>query len=221
MSISGSKGSNSERSRMRVDPATQDWINRINRATQEAANAGPMGLAPGLGDVGGFFSGMFPGAQQGMAALGGDPNAVNTLMNPYLSQVVDATNADFDRSAALAQRGQDDAATFAGAFGGSRHGVASGVAQGAIEQDRNAALAGLRYGGFTDAMNRANQLTNFGFMGAQGLQGYDAYMRQAQSDIDGYRMNVLRQGFMGLPYGQDTRGKSSGWSLGFTRKSGS
>lgn len=91
----------------------------------------------------------------GLGALTGQPGAQQQFMNPYLSQM----NPLFDqlRQQSLQAVGSD--ATGAGAYGGSRQGVAQGVALGQVANSQ----AGFNYQGFQDAMQRAAQAANLGF----------------------------------------------------------
>lgn len=215
--MAASKGGSSSTSTTRALQPTVDWYKAIKTATEQAANGQLPGVGAGANQAGGLFNTLMGGAAPGLAALSGDANALAGLMNPYQSQVIDATNADFDRSAALTGRGVDDAATMAGAFGGSRHGVAAGVAGGEVERARNSALANIRTQGFQDAMGRAGQLVNFGMGGAQGALGFDEYTRNVANMQNRYRMDTLKTGLMGLPsLGQTTKGNSSSWNGSFS-----
>lgn len=49
------------------------------------------------------------------------------LMNPYDQRVIDAKNANWQKTNLQTMNQVNDAATRAGAFGGSHHGVAEGV----------------------------------------------------------------------------------------------
>ncbi len=127
--------------------------------------------------------------QTGMQALAGDPNASKQMMNPFEQQVVDRVTGDYGRLNAQAQMGINDQATKSGAFGGSRHGVASGVASGEIARGLGDQIAGLRNQGFTDAMGRAQGLANLGLGGYQQAQNALGY----QSDLLGQQNRLTGQ----------------------------
>lgn len=55
---------------------------------------------------------------------------INQYMNPYTQNVIDRTQQDITRQQQMAQNQLGAQATSAGAFGGSRHGVAEGVMAG-------------------------------------------------------------------------------------------
>ena len=78
-------------------------------------------------------------------------------MNPYTQQVVDTTQADIERQRQMAINNMGAQAQAAGAFGGSRHGVAE--AQTNAEYGRVAAnaLAPLRMQGYQNAMTDRSQ----------------------------------------------------------------
>jgi hypothetical protein len=116
-------------------------------------------------------------------------NDINEFMNPYTDSVVNATNADIDRQRQIALVGNEGAANSAGAFGGSRHGVAdAGTNEAALRTTANAD-ASLRSQGFQTAaqlaQQRAQQVGGFKVAGnaqlAQLLQ--QKYNMNAQ-DID-------------------------------------
>lgn len=80
--------------------------------------------------------------------------------NPFESQVVDQTMADLERARKTQQNVSDYQMGRAGAFGGSRHGIADAESNRNF-YDRAGALAGnLRQQGFTQAQNMAGQDAN-------------------------------------------------------------
>ena len=174
-----------------LDPQTQQWKDQIFQAAQGAGGSLP------------------PQLQQALDALSGKAGANDAFMNPYQSQVIDQVNKNWDRNGQLAARGVNDAATQAHAFGGSRHGVAEGVASAQNELNRNTQVADLLNQGYTDSTNRA--LTSAGLASQYGSP-------------DLWRLNVLKQGFSGLPYGQTSRGTqgtastTAGWNLALGKK---
>ena len=82
-------------------------------------------------------------------------NNINQYMNPYTDSVVNALQGDYAKTAANRQNQIDSSAQAAGAFGGSRHGIASGVASAEGENDLNTMLAQLRASGYNTALGAA------------------------------------------------------------------
>jgi hypothetical protein len=129
------------------------------------AGQGPMD--PRFEQAGQYFGNMQNLGMGGMRALAGDPRATQNLMNPYEQQVMSAMDPMFAKARAGAMNTIGDQATRARAFGGSRQGVAQGVALGNIANQQAQTMASLRYQGFGDAMGRAGQLANLGMGAAQ------------------------------------------------------
>lgn len=176
------------------DAATQDRINQIWQATQNSAGGGAPSSVTGAQ---GYYGGATAAGQQGIAALGGDTAATQKFMNPYQQQVVDAAMKNFGVQNQATEQQMNDAATRAGAFGGSRHGVATGVALGENQRNQGAQIASLLQGGYTDAMGRAGQLAGLGMDAA----GAGANLGMIAGSPALWQANVLKQGFSGLPYG--------------------
>jgi hypothetical protein len=212
MSLSAGKSSTTNKEQL--DPVTRDWISRIDQATRGAAGHMPDAPSNELMGANNYFSGATQAGQQGLDALGGDSAAVERLMNPYQDQVIDSLMGDWDRIAQKTQMDVGDRASAAGAFGGSRHGVASGVADAEVDMAARTQIADLRRGGYNDAMGRAGQLAGFGFQGAQAGMGMDAYLREIDRLRNGgFAADTLKQGLMGLPYGKTTTTRGTSYGL--------
>ena len=141
-------GSKSQTQTTALDPATQAYVDQLRQAA--------------IGSSGSPIYGQFAQAgQTGLAALTGQPGAVNSLMNPYSETL----NPYWDVLRGKTLNAIGDQASLAGAFGGSRQGVAEGQGLADIAN----AQAGQRYGEFNSAMARAAQLANLGF-GAPAAQ---------------------------------------------------
>ena len=125
-----------------VDSSTQSYVDQLRRAALGAQSNPLYAQGRQLGGV-------------GLSALGGDANALQQLMGGYGSQLDPYWNQL--RQQTLGTIG--DQATQAGAFGGSRQGVAEGAALGQI----GIGQAGQRYGEYQNALGRAGQLANLGF----------------------------------------------------------
>jgi hypothetical protein len=129
----------------------------------------------------------------GAGALGGDQNAINKMMNPFQQGVVDQIKGQYGDLNSAAQMGINDQATKAGAFGGSRHGVASGVASAEIAKGLGNQIAGVQMQGYNDTMDRAGQLANLGIMGgnmAQNALGYQSDMLGNQNRLTGQQYGM-------------------------------
>ncbi len=157
--------------------------NDIYGTARAAANGyTAAGVDPNSAAAAGAYGGMMGAGQNGLAALGGDASAMGRLMNPYTGEVIDAVNSDFDRARGGVSANVNDQATRANAFGGSRHGVAEGMAQGELERNRMSTIAGLRQSGYRDAQGVAGQLANMGLAGAQGGAQMGEYMRNVEQE---------------------------------------
>ena len=154
------------------------------------------------------FNPYITAGQTGAAALGGNAQAAAGLMNPYQQQVLDAVGADYDKQRAQAHTDANQAATAAGAFGGSRHGVMEGARLGELDQGEMSTMAGLRAQGFNDAMSRAGEAANLGLgAGSQDLagrqlgQGYGQMGMQARGLGQGYNSLGMQARGLGAQFG--------------------
>lgn len=115
------------------------------------------GGAPGA--VQGYQATGYTGAQQGPADRVVAGQLGNTdlapYMNPYTSQVVNQTQADMERARQIEMMRSGDARTAAGAFGGSRHGVADAETNRAFYDRLGATTGQLRAAGFENAQGAA------------------------------------------------------------------
>lgn len=149
----------------------------IYRAAQEAGGQVPTSVQGALD----FFS--------------GQPGAGQQFMNPYQQQVIDRMNEQFGVQNQMTTNMLNDQATRAGAFGGSRHGVAQGVALGENARNQGMQIAGLLNQGFEGAGERAMAAANLGM-----TAGNPAL----------WRMNILKQGVAGQPYKTVSHGSRTG-----------
>lgn len=106
----------------------------------------------------------------GATASNADPASLLTNLaayqNPYREQVVSAALADYDNHAAQQRAALEARGAAAGAFGGSRFGIAQGQLEGDLARGRASLEAGL---------------LDQGFDAAAALSGADAANRQAAS----------------------------------------
>ena len=152
------------------------------------------------------------GALAGTVAAGTAPigtiagSDIAQYQNPYTQQVIDATQADILRGATQGINALDYQAGRAGAFGGSRHGVALGELGTGVAQQLAQTSAGLRQAGFqqaqqaaqSDIQNRLSQ-ANLGLgaaaqLGALGQQsfGYGSAIQQ-QIAAQGQQQQAMEQ----------------------------
>ena len=193
MSISGGK------SKSGANKATQRQQNEVYNAGKLAGNAIPQPILQSQGT----FGAQQTAGQQGLDALSGNADAAQKFMNPYQQQVMDQMTAQFANQNAMTTQGINDQATQAGAFGGSRHGVAQGVALGENARNQGMLTANMLNQGFEGAMGRAGQVANLGFGGAQAGAGLG--MEAGSPEV--WRANQLRRGFNPLQ-------ASQGWNAG-------
>lgn len=163
----------------------------------DAANKAGNTANPLQQEAQGTFSGLQKGGNLGFAALTGDADAAGKFMNPYQKNVIDANNAEWNNVNAQTVNRTNDLATKANAFGGSRHGVAEGVALGENARAQATQTAGLLNSGFDASMARAGQAANLGFGAAQ--------QNLAAMSPEERRLYLMKQGFLG-PQGQQSSG---------------
>ena len=89
--------------------------------------------------------------------------AALSMMNPYNQQVIDTTLRDVGQASQMAMNNLDAQAQKAGAFGGSRHGIAMAELGKGYQQQALDKVGALRQQGYGQAMNNA-------FNAASGLQ---------------------------------------------------
>lgn len=127
--------------------------------------------------------------------------SVNPYMNPYQQQVTDTTMRGLADAQAQTMNGLDAQASAAGAFGGSRHGVAMGESMGNYADTQAATLAGLNSQNFMNAQNMAFQ-TQAANQGAT----MQAQMANQGAGLAGAGLNLSAAGQLGnlsnLGFGQ-------------------
>jgi hypothetical protein len=184
------------------DAASQAYIDQMRqqamRASQIATGMPPPGqqqanIPPRLGSQIGVGQQGQPGQDQGFftGPLTQTPEQMaQPFMDPYQKQVVDATRNEFDQMRGQATVGANQAATQAGAFGGSRHGVMQGTRLGEIDRAQGTTISNLLSGGYQNAMENG-----VGF--AQYQQGL-----QAQKQMEPLWRQQQGLNFMNLGMGQ-------------------
>jgi hypothetical protein len=123
------------------------------------------------------------------AALQG-PN-IGQFMNPYTSEVIGRTGMDMARQAQMAQNTLGAEATRAGAFGGSRQGVAQGTMLGDYGRAFGDIAAQQRQQGFNTALSAGqNQQQMLSQLAGQGF-GFGQALNQQQ-----LQQGTMQQGLM-------------------------
>lgn len=171
---------------------------------QIAAQPGSVtGLDPNTEQALGLFGGYADAGRRGLEAFtGGD---ASSFMNPYQSGVIDQIRGQFGLLNDMAQNSVKSQFTQAGAFGGSRQGVAAGQAAADVANNLGNQIAGYQYQGFNDAMGRALQSANLGFGAGQQMAALGPYA-QIMNDPN-LREAYLRNQFMSqMPYGTTSTG---------------
>ena len=163
-SLSQGAGETAEGYKLRQDAARAFDVRKQNLAglaPQVAQQDTLQNLAQikGLQGVGSYQ----PFLNQAQAATG--PQAFQQYMSPYQSQVMEASLAEFDKNAAIQQKGIADQAISSGAFGGGREGVMQAEYQSGSDMKRAQLQAALLNQGFGQAQQQAQQQ----FQNQQGL----------------------------------------------------
>jgi hypothetical protein len=118
------------------------------------------------------------------------PNA-QPYMNPYTQNVIDRTQQDIMRQQQMSSNQLGAQASRAGAFGGSRHGVAEGVMAGEYGRMAGDIAAQQRQRGYDQAMDAAFRTAGVQAGGASGLAGLGGQLyNMGQSTQDA----IARQG---------------------------
>ena len=176
-----------QKSNSGVSKATNKRISEIYRAGEAAGGSIPTPVLQAQG----YFGGAQTAGQTGLDALSGNPAAAQNFMNPYQQQVIDAMNQQFGVQNQMTMQGVDDAATRAQAFGGSRHGIATGTALAENARNQSAQVAGLPNQGFEGAMGRAGQVAGLGFDAANA----GANLGFGAGNPEVWRLEMLKRGF--------------------------
>lgn len=116
-----------------------------------------------------------------MAITAPSQATMGQYMNPYESQVVGQSLQDLERSRKMAQNVGGAQASQAGAFGGSRHGIAEAETNRAFADQAARTASGLRQSGYTQAQNLAQQ----------------AQMQNQQAQLSGAQQRLSAAGQLG------------------------
>lgn len=184
-----------------ADAATTGMQNSTYDAAKRAAS-GYSTVGPDQNTLAamGLFGNYANAGQQGMNALGGDQGAIDSMMNPYMKDVIGGVNSQFNQDSQMLRKNTNDAATQAGAFGGDRASLEQGAQQGALSLGHQQQIGDLLHGGYNEALQRASQLAQMG-MGAAGAQfqggDYLRNIQQQQANPDQMRAQILAGGMQG------------------------
>jgi hypothetical protein len=128
------------------------------------------------------------------------PN-IGQFMNPYTSEVIGRTGMDMARQAEMQRNTLGAQATQAGAFGGSRHGVAEGTMMGDFGRSFGDIAAQQRQQGFNTALQAAqNQQGIQSGLAGQGF-GFGQQIGQQQFQ-QGQMQQALNQALIDAAKGQ-------------------
>lgn len=193
------KGGGTQTVAQTPDAATAGYQQQVRDAAQGAAGQPGPGLSPETQSAIDMFGQYMRGGNLGFSAMNGDPTAMASYMNPYQSNVIDATKAQFGDLRDATTRDINDQATQAGAFGGSRAAIAQGAALGELGRGEQTTLAGLNKSGYDDAMTRAGAAANLGFGASGAMAGLGDYTRSVGMDQNPalWRLKMLSQ----VPFG--------------------
>lgn len=136
------------------------------------------------------------------------PN-INRFMNPYTNQVINQSMADLERQRQTQINSTGAAASAAGAFGGSRHGVAEAQTNLGFGQQGAQMASGLRQQGFDTALRAAqdnqrmqSDLSQQGFNFGQSINNQQFQQGQQQQMLNQQLIDAARGqygGFTGNP----------------------
>jgi hypothetical protein len=128
------------------------------------------------------------------------PN-INQFMNPYTGMVTGQAMQDLERQRQMATNDIGTSATRAGAFGGSRHGVAEALTNTGFAQQGANMFANLQQQGFNTALNAAQNQQ--GIQSSLAGQGFNfANTIADRQSREGEAMRALNQALIDAAKGQ-------------------
>jgi O-acetylhomoserine/O-acetylserine sulfhydrylase-like pyridoxal-dependent enzyme len=132
------------------------------------------------------------------------PN-INQFMNPYTNQVINRSMADLERQRRTQINSTGADATAAGAFGGSRHGVAEAQTNLGFGQMGAQMASGLRQQGFDTALQAAqdnqrmqSDLSQQGFNFGQSINNQQFQQGQQQQMLNQQLIDAARGQYGGF-----------------------
>jgi len=169
----------------------QPQVPNINQAAAQGIYGAGLGSAAGMGyqpnqvstgQVGNVTAGQIAGME------------MSQYMNPYTQQVIEANEADILRGAQSGMNSLDTQAGRAGAFGGSRHGIAMGEMGTGVARELARSSAGLRQAGFQNAQQMATGDLGRTFQADLANQGMQQGNLQRQFQADQFNVTSGLQG---------------------------
>jgi hypothetical protein len=128
-------------------------------------------------------------------AVGG----ISTYMNPYTQDVINTSMTDLERQRQMQMNQLGAQASAAGAFGGSRQGVAEALTNEAFARQGGQLAAGLRQQGFNTALGASQQDVANMLQSALANQSAGVQGAQLRSQAAGQLGNLAQTGFgMGM-----------------------
>ena len=140
----------------------------------------------------GALQGAIGGTQRAMQA----PLQVGAYANPYTSAVIDRTQQDIERQRQMAMNQLGAQATAAGAFGGSRQGVAEGVMAGEYGRMAGDMAAQQRQQNYSQALQAAmaDRQARLGAASQLGGLGQQAFQTGQTIQQNQLQQGLLQQG---------------------------
>ena len=244
---SKSKTSQQQTTQNTLNPWSQQQWETQTRGMQDAVNAyTSRPFNPYTGNMVAGMTGAETQARDMIANGTFDPSNVSKYYNPYERDVVDAAGAYMDQQLQGNLSQNNARATQAGAFGGSRHGVADAELMRSNVMDKANMMANLRYQGYNNAQNigfqdAANRRADAGLLAQMGANEREIeqarllaqraeFDRQAEEEYRNLMLQLqTRQGILGSTplltnsssQGTGTSSSSQfGASIGFSPTSG-
>lgn len=146
---------------------------------------------------------------QNTRTQGFNNTSAQQLMSPYMQQVVDTQNKQLDLQSQEDKARRDASAVAAGAFGGSRQGVAESLAQRDLMNAKNQNQAAGSQAAFANAQNQFNTQQALGLQSQQGNQSANLQSQLANQNagmnVGANNLNALLQTQgLGAGIGQNT-----------------
>jgi hypothetical protein len=169
--------------------------------------AGPANPAATQPNVYQQSAGAYNAALAGTGAAASGPN-IGQFMNPYTSMVTGQTLQDLERQRQMAINTTGQQATQAGAFGGSRHGVAEALTNQEFARQGAQTFGNLQQQGFNTALGAAQQQQQLGLQAANQMGslanlgfGFGQQIGQQQTQ-QGMAQQALQQALIDAARGQ-------------------
>jgi len=174
-------------------PGGQTAPPNINSLAAQGIQGAGMGTAQGMGYTPLGVTGSNVTANQ----LG--TTNLQPYMNPYTTDVIDASQADILRGANIGLDQLGAQAQMAKAFGGSRHGIAMSEMGRGVGEIMGQQAAGLRQANFAQAQQMAQQdiATNLQAQLANQQTGMQAGLANQQADLSGAGLRLGAAGQLG------------------------